>query len=301
MRKEPMLVVLAAGMGSRYGGLKQIDPIGPHGEVILNYTCYDAYKAGFKRFVFIIKEEMLADFKTMVGDKLPAECEVHYVFQNIKDVPASIQVLEHRTKPLGTTHAMYCTRHVVDAPYAILNADDFYGADGFAQLYAFLTQNDDPSQHCMIGYRLDKTLTDHGGVTRGLCHVVDGQLSAIEEVSGLEKKDGKVGYEKAGTWVEVDATMSVSMNMWGFKEVMMDVTKACFEADLQSKLAANPEKGEVLIPVFVGELLQEGQIKVNVLQSKDTWFGVTYQEDKPFVQQSIRELIAQGLYPEVLF
>ncbi|MGL5540347.1 MAG: sugar phosphate nucleotidyltransferase [Erysipelotrichaceae bacterium] len=301
MRKEPMLVVLAAGMGSRYGGLKQIDPIGPHGEVILNYTCYDAYKAGFKRFVFIIKEEMHDDFKTMVGDKLPKDCEVRYVFQNIKDVPASIKVLAQRTKPLGTTHAMYCTRDVVDAPYAILNADDFYGADGFVQLYDFLTHNTDPAQHCMIGYRLDKTLTEHGGVTRGLCHVNDGQLQAIEEVSGLQKKEGKVGYQKEDTWVDVDAAMSVSMNMWGFKPAMMDMTLARFEADLQSKLDANPEKGEVLIPVFVGELLQEGQINVTVLQSKDTWFGVTYQEDKPFVQQSIRDLIAQGAYPEVLF
>ncbi|MGL5977629.1 MAG: sugar phosphate nucleotidyltransferase [Erysipelotrichaceae bacterium] len=298
--KEPILVVLAAGMGSRYGGLKQIDPIGPNNEVILNYTCFDAIRAGFKRFVFIIKEEMAQDFKQIVTDNLSG-VEVHFVYQSFADVPASITLNPERSKPLGTTHALYCCREVIDAPFAILNADDFYGASGFAQLYQFLTTNTDDTQHCMIGYRLQNTLTDHGSVARGLCIVEAGQLTRIDERTKIARVDGGVAYEENDAWVSVDPNTNVSMNMWGFKMSMLDLVVARFEGDLQAQLAKDAMKGETLIPVFVGTLLENNETKVEVLESKDTWFGVTYQEDKPFVKQSIQALIASGAYPKTLF
>lgn len=295
--KEPMLVVLAAGMGSRYGGLKQIDPIGPHGEVILNYTCFDAMRAGFKRFVFIIKEEMAEDFKRIVGDRLPSEVEVHYVFQSFDDVPQGIEISSERSKPLGTTHAMYCTRNVVDAPFAILNADDFYGEDAFKKLYEHLTQT---QTNCMIGYELDKTLTDHGTVTRGVCVVENHHLKAIEECAKIARKEDGVYYEQQGTWIALDPKANVSMNMWGFQLGVMNEMVANFKEDLASKLAQDPLKGEVLLPVYVGGLLKEQKIDIEVLSSEDAWFGVTYQEDKVMVKASIQALIKEGKYPETL-
>lgn len=295
---EPMLVVLAAGMGSRYGGLKQIDPIGPNGEVILNYTCYDALKAGFKRFVFIIKEEMKDDFSRIVGDKLPSDVEVHYVFQSFLDVPEGIEISEERTKPLGTTHAMYCCREVIDAPFAILNADDFYGEDGFQKLYTFLTTYTEES--CMIGYELNKTLTDHGSVARGVCVVKDGYLKAIEERAKIYRQNGEVVYEENNQFYPVEMNANVSMNMWGFQLSVMETMVASFKSDLLSKLTVDSLKGETLIPVYIGSLVAKDAIKIKVLSSNDAWFGVTYQEDKPLVLASIRDLVETGKYPSTL-
>lgn len=297
--KEPILVVLAAGMGSRYGGLKQIDPVGPSGEVILNYTCYDAIQAGFKRFIFIIKEEMLEDFKRIVSDKLSG-VEVNYVFQTTSQVPASINLVPERIKPLGTTHALYCCKEVIDAPFAICNADDFYGRDGFKKLYQFLTSDKVTSENVLIGYELMKTLSDNGSVTRGICKVEADKLVAIEECSNIREVNDQVLYTQGEQDLPISKEANVSMNMWGFNEAFMQLVVDNFEADLQKALAKDPMKGECLIPVFVGENLANG-LQVGVTSSVDRWFGVTYQEDKPAVKASINALVEGGVYPKQLF
>ncbi|MBQ8893113.1 MAG: nucleotidyltransferase [Clostridia bacterium] len=303
---EPILVIMAAGMGSRYGGLKQIDPVDPHGNIIMDYSVYDAMKAGFKKFVFVIKKQIEKDFKEVIGKRIEKIAEVHYVFQELDKIPPVIQIPAERVKPWGTGHAILCCKDVLDAPFAVINADDFYGRDAFVQLYDFLKESGeaDPMKISMVGYVLENTLTDNGHVARGVCQVSeDGYLQKIDERTMIQKIDGQAHYSEDGgeTFVPVSNTAPVSMNMWGFPLAYLRALDEKFPVFLKETVEKNPLKGEFFLPVVVDELLHEGKATVQVLHSDAKWFGVTYKEDKPTVEAGIRALKDAGVYPEKLW
>lgn len=294
------LVVLAAGMGSRYGGLKQIDPIGPNGEVILELSVYDAIQAGFDKVVFIIKKSIEKEFKEAIGDKLAKQVKVEYVFQDFACVPEGFVIPEGREKPLGTAHALYCCKDVLDGPFAVINSDDYYGQDCFKTLYEFLNHEATSHHYGMVGYMLENTLTDNGSVARGQCMVENGKLVNIVERTRIEKVDGKVAYFEDDTWHELPSDTLVSMNMWAFTpDILNEITNKFGE--FQEVLKMNPLKGEYYIPNLVGELLVENKCDVKMLESHDRWYGVTYQEDKESVKAGIQSLYDKGCYPEPLW
>ena len=305
--KEPILVIMAAGMGSRYGGLKQIDPVDPQGHIIMDYSIYDAMKAGFKKFVFVIKHMIEKDFKTAIGDRIAQQAEVHYVYQELDKIPEGIITIpEDRVKPWGTGHAILCCKDVLDAPFAVINADDFYGRDSFMKLYDFLTGEieTDPMKISMVGYVLENTLTDNGHVARGVCQVDDqGYLQKINERTMIQKIDGQAHYSEDGgkTFVPVSNTAPVSMNMWGFPQAYLKALEEKFPLFLKETVEKNPLKGEFYLPMVVDELLNEEKATVQVLNCTDKWFGVTYKEDKPMVEASIQALKDSGVYPEKLW
>ena len=303
MKKEPVLVVMAAGMGSRYGGLKQIDPVGSQGEAILDYSLYDAYQAGFKTAVIIIKEAIRKDFMETVGKRLEkCPLEIRYAYQELNMLPEGWTVPEGRTKPWGTCHAVLSAREAIDgAPFAVLNADDFYGRSAFCTVYNWLTSNDDPDTYCMIGYEVGKTVTEHGSVTRGICQSHNGYLTDIVETTGIEKTEGGIRIPFGDGWKELDARTLVSMNFWGFMPGYLDEMEEAFPAFLHKAMQDNPMKGEFLLPTFVGQLVSEKKIHLKVLSSPDTWFGVTYAADKPRVVQALQALTAKGKYPDGLW
>ena len=303
MKKEPVLVVMAAGMGSRYGGLKQIDPVGSQGEAILDYSLYDAYQAGFKTAVIIIKEAIKKDFMETVGKRLEkCPLEIRYAYQELDMLPDGWSVPEGRTKPWGTCHAVLSAREAIDgAPFAVLNADDFYGRTAFRTVYNWLTSNEDPNTYCMIGYEVGKTVTDHGGVTRGVCKSRDGYLTAIVETTGIEKYEGGIRMPFGDGWKELDSKTLVSMNFWGFMPGYLDALDECFPKFLEHAIRENPMKGEFLLPTFVGQLIDDKKINLKVLSSPDTWFGVTYAADKPKVVAALQALTAEGRYPDGLW
>ena len=304
MKKEPVLVVMAAGMGSRYGGLKQIDPVGSQGEAILDYSLYDAYQAGFKTAVIIIKEAIKNDFMETVGKRLEkCPLEIRYAYQEMDMLPEGYTVPEGRSKPWGTCHAVLSAREAIDgAPFAVLNADDFYGRAAFRTVYEWLVSNDEPSTYCMIGYEVGKTVTDHGGVTRGVCRSdEEGYLTQIVETSGIEKYEGGIRMPFGNGWKDLAETTLVSMNFWGYMPGYLDQIAEAFPNFLQHTLRENPMKGEFLLPTFVGQLIDDGKIKLKVLSSPDTWFGVTYAADKPKVVEALRKLTAEGKYPDGLW
>ena len=295
------LVVLAAGMGSRYGGLKQMDPLGPNGEAILEFSAYDAIKAGFDKIVFIIKKEMEKDFKELIGDKIARKVEVEYVFQDIDSVlPSGFHIPEGRSKPWGTGHALLCCKDVLHEPFAIINADDFYGRESYKILHDHLA---DPNHtdYCLIGYILENTLTDNGSVTRGICQSENGLLTEVKECAKIEKHENGVQYFENDEWIDVDATSLVSMNMWGFFPDYVEKIETKFHAFLNEKVPENTMKSEFLIPVVTDELIKEGKATVKLLSSNEKWFGVTYQEDKPGVKAGIKALVDKGLYPSDLW
>ena len=294
------LVVLAAGMGSRYGGLKQIDPIGPNGEVILELSVYDAIQAGFDKVVFIIKKSIEKEFKEAIGDKLAEQVQVEYVFQDFACVPEGFVVPKGREKPLGTAHALYCCKDVLDGPFAVINSDDYYGQTCFKTLYDFLNHEASDHHYAMVGYILHNTLTDHGSVARGQCMVEDGKLVNVIERTKIEKRDGKVQLFLNDQWEDIDPNTLVSMNMWAFTPTIIDEIIKKFKA-FQKVLDENPEKGEFYIPNVVGELLRENKCDVKMLESHDKWYGVTYQEDKESVREGIASLYKKGCYPEPLW
>ncbi len=305
--KEPILVIMAAGMGSRYGGLKQIDPVDPQGHIIMDYSIYDAKRAGFKKFVFVIKHAIEEDFKIAIGNRIAEQVEVHYAFQEMDKIPEGIiEIPADRVKPWGTGHAILCCKEFLDAPFAVINADDFYGRESFVSLYDFLKNEEeaDPMKISMVGYVLENTLTDNGHVARGVCRVDEkGYLQKIDERTMIQKINGQAHYSEDGgeTFVPVSNTAPVSMNMWGFPLAYLKALEEKFPLFLKETVVKNPLKGEFYLPVVVDELLREHRATVRVLTCGAKWFGVTYKEDKPMVEASIRALKDAGVYPENLW
>lgn len=295
---NPVLVVMAAGMGSRYGGLKQIDPVGPNGQIIMHYSIYDAWKAGFRRVVFIIKEELLDAFRERIGNAAEKLMQVDYVFQSPDKLPEGCTMPEGRTKPLGTGHAIYCVRGVVSEPFAVINADDFYGAQAFQCLYDYLkdAQDDDKYRYCMVGYRVENTLTENGTVSRGICEADEnGYLADIVERTAISRDaNGVISDPEAG---EIAEGTLVSMNMWGFTPSFLDELETGLRTFMTDELPKNPAKGEYYLPFSVDHLIQNGQATAKVLQTSAQWYGVTYKEDKPVVVDALRRMTEAGLYP----
>ena len=304
--KKPVLVILAAGMGSRYGGLKQMDPVDEQGHKIIDFSIYDAKGAGFEKVVFIIKKEIEKDFRECVGDPISKHMEVEYVFQELSKIPDDFTIPEGREKPWGTTHALLCCKDVIDGPFMVINADDYYGKNGYKVMYEFLTthEDDDKLRYAMVGYELGKTLTDKGSVTRGVCERdADGFLQKIVEQKMIVKTEDGAAYSEddGATFIPIDVKTPVSMNMWGFGKSVMPVFEDAMNRFFAETVQKNPMKAECLIPTEVDEMLRKEMATVKVLTSSDQWFGVTYKEDKPFVVESIKKLKDTGEYPEYLW
>ena len=306
--EKPILVVMAAGMGSRYGGLKQIDPVGSQGEAILDYSLFDAHEAGFETAVIIIKEAIKKDFMDTVGARLQkAPMEIRYAYQELDKLPQGYTVPEGRTKPWGTCHAVVCAREAIgSAPFAVINADDYYGKAAFREIYNYLSAHgdDDKYRYCMVGYELGKTVTDNGSVARGVCQVNEqGYLESVVERTKIEKCEGGIRFteDDGKTWTPLGDKTTVSMNMWGFTPSFAAESQARFPAFLDKALNENPMKGEYFLPSTVSALLAEDKATVKMLYSPDKWYGVTYAADKPVVVEALRTMTAQGLYPDGLW
>ncbi len=305
--KKPVLVVMAAGMGSRYGGLKQIDPVDKEGHIIMDFSIFDAVKAGFEKVVFIIKKENEQDFRAAIGDRLSEKIKVSYVFQELTNLPEGYVVPEGRVKPWGTGHAIMSCMGEIDGPFVVINADDFYGSHAFQVAYDYLTTHQDEEsiyRYMMVGYRLENTLTDNGHVARGVCEMdAQGYLADIHERTHIEKRGNGAAYteDEGKTWIPISGDATVSMNMWGFSESILGELQSRFSAFLEENLKKNPLKCEYFLPFVVDELLKEGRATVAVEKSQDKWFGVTYKEDKPMVMAAIQNLKDQGVYPAHLW
>ncbi len=304
--EKPVLVIMAAGMGSRYGGLKQIDPVDEQGNKIIDFSIYDAIRAGFKKVIFVIKKENEQDFKSCIGDVVKGHIEVEYAFQELSDIPAGQSIPEGRVKPWGTAHAVLSARKLIDGPFAVINADDFYGREAFRVIYDHLstTKDDDKYRYAMVGYALKNTLTENGYVSRGICSTDDnGYLTDIVERTHIEKRDNGAVYteDEGKTYTDISKDSIVSMNMWGFSRSFIDEAEKSFERFFAETVPSNPLKAECYLPGVVDVLLRAGKASVKVLRSKDRWFGVTYKEDKAFVTESIRALKDKGEYPEKLW
>ena len=303
--KRPVLVIMAAGMGSRYGGLKQIDPIDREGHIIIDFSIYDARRAGFEKVVFIIKKDNEEEFKEVIGNRISKFMDVAYAFQELSNIPENYQVPDGRKKPWGTAHAVLSAADKIDGPFAVINADDYYGYHAFSVIYNFLTTHEDTEKYSytMVGYRLKNTVTDNGDVSRGICTVnQEGKLVQIVERTQIEKRKTGIVFteDKGQTWEELDGETLVSMNMWGLSPKFFEVLDKGFNEFLE-KLDPENLKGEYLLPTIIGDLLKEGKMRVEVRKSHDEWFGVTYKEDKPDVVAAIQKLIKDGVYPEKLF
>ncbi len=303
---KPVLVIMAAGMGSRYGGLKQIDPVDEEGHIIMDFSMFDAKRAGFEKVIFIIKRENEADFRAAVGDRMAKYMDVSYAYQEIDDIPDGYQVPEGRVKPWGTAHAVLSCIHQIDGPFAVINADDYYGQEAFRLIYDYLASHEDDERYryTMVGYELGNTVTDNGHVARGVCDMnEEGELEAIHERTRIEKRDGGIAYteDDGETWVNVPADTTVSMNMWGFTRSILEEVEAGFPAFLDEGLKANPMKCEYFLPAVVSDLLGQGKATVAVLKSADKWYGVTYKEDKPVVMAAIKKMKEDGIYPAHLW
>ena len=306
--KKPILVVMAAGMGSRYGGLKQIDPVGSQGEAILDYSLFDAHEAGFDTAVIIIKEAIRKDFMETVGARLQkAPMEIRYAYQELEKLPVGYSVPEGRTKPWGTCHAVVCAREAIgSAPFAVINADDYYGKAAFKEIYDYLSAHgdDEKYRYCMVGYELGKTVTDNGSVARGVCQTnAEGYLESVVERTKIEKQEGSIRFteDDGKTWTSLGDKTTVSMNMWGFTPSFAAESEARFPAFLDKALKGNPMKGEYFLPSTVSALLAENKATVKMLYSPDKWYGVTYAADKPVVVAALKAMTEQGLYPDGLW
>nr|WP_325212482.1 sugar phosphate nucleotidyltransferase [uncultured Oscillibacter sp.] len=303
--KKPVLVIMAAGMGSRYGGLKQLDPVGNHGQLIIDYSIYDARRAGFETVVFVIKPEIEEDFKRCIGDRMSKSMDVRYAYQLKEDLPEGYSVPEARQKPWGTAHAALAARRVVDGPFAVINADDYYGPEAFREIYDYLSAHEDGDlyEYVMVGYLLKNTVTENGTVARGVCEeTADRFLTKVTERTKIEKGEPPRFTEDDGkTWTELPGDTIVSMNMWGFTRSFLDEAWKRFPAFLDKALAENPAKAEYFLPTVVSQLIDEGRARVKVLRSEDKWYGVTYREDKPTVVNAIAEKTKAGLYPDRLW
>ena len=299
--RSPTLVILAAGMGSRFGGLKQIRPVDEHGHAIIDYSLYDAYRAGFRRVVFIIKHEIEADFKAAVGARMEKYFDVKYVFQQLDMLPEGYAVPEGRVKPWGTGHAVLCCKGAVDGPFAVINADDFYGPGAYKAIYDFLAQDRPESEHAMVAYLLRNTVTENGYVARGVCQVEDGLLTGVTERTHIEKRGGDAAYTEDGeTWQPLSGDVPVSMNFWGFSPAMLRELEARFPAWLDASLKTNPLKGEYFLPSVANAVIEEGLGTVRVLPCREQWYGMTYKEDLPGVAAALKSMCENGIYPEKL-
>ena len=303
--REPILVIMAAGMGSRYGGLKQMDPIGPCGEVILHYSIYDAMRAGFKRVIFLIKHEIEKDFRSIVGDPVARHMEVHYAFQQLDTLPEGYTVPEGRQKPWGTGHAVLCCRDLIDAPFCVINADDYYGPSAFKSAYDFLAkaEDDEKTRYMMVGYLLKNTVTANGHVARGICEVSkDGYLQTVTETTHIISCcDGVLTTDDEITYTKLSGDTLVSMNMWGFTPSLLETLSREFPVFLDRAAKENPLKSEFFLPSVVSAMLAKNEASVQVLPSLDKWYGVTYREDKPNVMLAITDMTNLGKYPRPLW
>lgn len=295
---QAALLVLAAGMGSRYGGLKQLDPVGPGGETLLDFSVHDARRAGFDRVVFLIRRDLDRDFRAQIGARYEGRIAVDYAYQELDELPSGLDAPAGRAKPWGTAHAIWCARHAIDTPFAAINADDFYGADAFRQLAGFLAEADtaaSPARFAMAGYRLDKTLSEHGAVARGICEVgADGCLQRVEELTDIAR--GPEGRILGGGRV-LAGDAPVSMNFWGFTPQVFGLLEQRLRAFFAANLAS--EKAECYIPSAVAEMIAAKDASVRVLPTDAEWFGVTYREDRPRVVESIRAVMAKGGYADI--
>ena len=303
---KPVLVVMAAGMGSRYGGMKQIDPVGPNGQAIVDYSLYDARRAGFETVIFVIKHEIEDAFKSAIGDRVAEKMNVKYAFQQLDELPAGVAIPEGRVKPWGTCHAVLAAKDLIDGPFAVINADDYYGPEAFKVIYDYLSIHQDGQvyDYCMVSYLLKNTVSENGSVSRGVCVAnPDGTLHSVTERTGIETYEGGIrcaSLTGEGTDdLPVDA--SVSMNLWGFGKSFLDEAERRFAGWLAENLPKNPLKCEYFLPLVVSELIDEGKAAVKILHSTDKWYGVTYREDKPTVVAAITEKTESGLYPENLW
>lgn len=304
--KEPTLLILAAGMGSRYGGLKQIDPMDEYGNAIIDYSIYDAKRAGFKKVVFLIKEQIADVFKNTIGKRIEPHIQVEYAYQEINHLPEGYQAPEGREKPWGTAHAIYCCKDVVDGPFAVINADDYYGVDAYKVMYDYLTkeQPDDKYHYAMVGYELKNTVTDNGHVSRGICITdEDGYLKSITERTHIEKREKTAVYtdDDGETWMPLPYDSLVSMNFFGFQHNLFKEISNGFPAFLDDAIAHNPLKGEYFIPSVVSSLIDNGKADVKVLSSTAKWYGVTYKEDKDYVVSALKKFREEGIYPVSLW
>lgn len=299
--KKPILVIMAAGMASRYGGSKQTDAVGPNGEALMDYSVYDAIKAGFERVIIIIKKEFEDQFKQAVGDRIAKNVEVMYAYQDINDLPAGYEVPRDRVKPWGTSHAVLSARDLIDAPFAVINADDYYGPVAFKRIYEFLSNCKDETKndYAMVGYILANTLSDNGSVSRGICTVdEDGYLENIVERLKIEKHGDSTCYteDNGETWTEVDKNITVSMNLFGFTQNFIKEIQDNFPNFLDEAIKINPLKGEYLLPKLVGQLVDKKIATVKVLKSDDKWYGMTHKEDKDIVVKAMLEKHQAGQY-----
>ena len=302
MTHEPTLVIMAAGMGSRFGGLKQMTPVDEEGHFIIDFSLYDAYQAGFRRVAFIIKREIEQTFRETIGARMEKWFHVDYVYQELDRLPEGFAVPEGRKKPWGTAHAVACCRGVVEGPFAVINSDDFYGRGAYEEIYRFLTEHETPHHYAMLGYQLRNTVTEFGSVARGVCHVQDGMLLDITERTKIFKRGQDAAYTEDGeTFVPLSGDTQVSMNFWGFTPEILDEIWDAFPAFLTENLPVNPEKCEFYLPTFVGSRLAEKKVSVRVLPCMETWHGVTYKEDLDSVKAAIGQLKREGKYPARLW
>ena len=301
-QKQPTLVIMAAGMGSRFGGLKQMTPVDAEGDFILDFSLFDAYRAGFRRVAFIIKPEMEDTFRERVGGRVAQYFHIDYIHQTSDILPEGYAVPEGREKPWGTGHAVACCRGIIEGPFAVINADDFYGETAFSTVYRFLTENEDENCYAMIGYRLRNTVTENGSVARGVCEAQDGLLTGITERTKIYKRGDDAAYTEDGqTFVPLSGDSVVSMNFWGFTNSFLDELWARFPAFLDKALTENPLKGEYFLPSVVNDRLAAGEVRVRLLPCEENWYGVTYKEDLAGVQNAVAAMKEKGRYPKELW
>ena len=301
--KNPTLVIMAAGIGSRFGGLKQLEPVDRQGHPIIDFSLFDAWRAGFRDVVFIIKRDLEGEFRARIGDHIEPYFHVSYVFQELDRLPEGFDVPEGRTKPWGTGHAVACCKDAVDGPFAVINADDFYGPSVFAAIYDFLKNNSDPRSYAMVGYRVRNTVTENGSVSRGVCQVEQGLLSGIVERTKIYKRGNDAAYteDDGKTFVTLPGDTIVSMNLWGFTAGLPQLLWKKLPGFLEKNLPVNPMKCEYFLPSVIGEQIADGSAIVHVLPCEETWYGVTYREDLESVRQAIEKMKADGIYEEALW
>lgn len=304
--EKPCLLVMAAGMGSRYGGLKQIDKMTPEGEILLDFSLYDAFMAGFDDVIFVIKEENETDFRNLIDDRAGRHMRVRYAYQKMDDLPEGYSSPEERKKPWGTAHAVYAARDMIKGPFAVINADDYYGEEAFYKLYDFLQDAEKKDKYgcAMVGFRVENTLTENGYVSRGICEISeDKMLQSIKERTRIKRLETGVAYteDEGKTFTDIREGTIVSMNFWGFTSFMMDEIEAGFPEFLDRALKTDPAKAEYFLPDVVDRLIREGKARVKVMTSDDRWYGVTYAEDKETVQAALMSMKDKGIYPQILW